>query len=123
MAVGFFVVFGGFSVSSRTTSRLDDTWKYVAGSSTNVTAAISPPLRWVASIAYDAADGYVSLFGGIKSPEILGDTWKFLGGIWTEIGKSPGPSPCATSAIAYDAVDGYVILFGGLSQSFPSPVC
>ena len=122
VADGYLVLFGGFSVSSGTTSGLGDTWKYVAGSWTNITAAISPPLRWVASIAYDAADGYVSLFGGIKSPEILGDTWKFLGGIWTEIGKSPGPSPRATSAMAYDAVDGYVILFGGLSQSFPSPV-
>ena len=79
---------------------------------TNITS--SGFSRYLSAMSYDAADGYVILFGGIDTANnFLGDTWKFSAGVWTNITKSSGPSPRASSAMVYDSADGYVVLFGG----------
>src|SRR5213080_2723791 len=56
----------------------------VDGSWTNITSSSGPSPRFGASMAYDPADGYVVLFGGLNSSAagltFLGDTWKFSGG-------------------------------------------
>jgi Galactose oxidase, central domain len=65
-----------------------------------------------ASLVYDAADGYVLLFGGTNGT-LKGDTWSFAGGLWTHLHPKNAPSPRYGEAMAYDAPAGYVLLFGG----------
>src|SRR2546422_1202738 len=74
-----------------------------------------PSARAGASISYDAADGYIVLFGGQSPTAFLGDTWKFSGGTWTSISASNNPGKRTFGSMAYDAApgDGYVVLFGG----------
>src|SRR3989441_1275681 len=89
----------------------------VTGSWTNITSSTGPSQRSGASMAYDAADGYVILFGGISSSNVFSDTWKFHGGSWTNITPSSSPALDTFPSMAYDAADGYVILFSGLVVS------
>src|SRR2546428_13596664 len=63
-------------------------------------------------MAYDAADGYVLLFGGVHS-SVLGDTWEFHSGAWTQLSTSSSPPARWLASMVYDAADGYVLLFGG----------
>src|SRR5213594_73723 len=64
-------------------------------------------------MAYDAADGYVLLYGGFDGNNTfpLGDTWEFHAGIWTQLFPSSTPSS-GFGSMVYDAADGYVVLFG-----------
>jgi hypothetical protein len=66
-------------------------------------------------MAYDAADGYVLLFGGQNSTSYLGDTWNFTQGNWTRLNVSTAPSNRSEASMVYDSGDGYVLLFGGTS--------
>src|SRR3989442_582474 len=101
---------------------LGDTWKFLAGSWTNITPSNSPSPRYDASIAFDVADSYVILFRGISSYPYgyVCDTWKFLAGSWTNITPNNSPSPRYDSSIAFDVADGYVILFSGNGGYVPS---
>ena len=81
-----------------------------------------PSARWGASMAYDSADGYAVLFGGIARGESSAapgsaDTWNFSRGVWTRIFSPVNPPPRFGGAMAYDAHDGYLVLFGGISSS------
>lgn len=121
-ADGYVVLFGG--VSSEGTA-LGDTWTYRGGIWTDITGALtrSPPPRFGGTLTYDAADGYLVLFGGqgltSHGPGLLGDTWTFRGGVWTPLPTTGGAGPSARgfAAATYDAVDGYVLLFGGQTAS------
>lgn len=89
----------------------------------NITTSVGTPpsARVGTAITYDAAAGYVLLFGGENGAgtQLYSDTWKFSGGVWTNITTSVGtpPSPRVSAVMAYDVADGYVVLFGGLSVS------
>src|SRR5437016_1521503 len=112
------VLFGGCELADSSNgsclSFLGDTWKFQAGVWTNITSVGGPSRRLAMSLAYDAADSYVLLFGGAGVGNVLSDTWKFQGGVWTNITTVGGPSRRAAGAsLAYDAVDGYSVLFGG----------
>ncbi|HEV8049005.1 MAG TPA: PKD domain-containing protein [Thermoplasmata archaeon] len=80
------------------------------------------------TIAYDAADGYVVLFGGLAGG-FLGDTWVFEYGSWRWLDRAdhgstcytdppvdsttgPCPPPSAEGVMAYDTADGYLIYNG-----------
>jgi PKD repeat protein len=88
---------------------------------TNLTSSLAtaPSPREGESLVYDAADGYVLLFGGLGRHGLLGDTWKFQGGNWTNLSGTltRHPSPRFEAGIAYDAADGEVVLFGGLNST------
>jgi PKD domain len=76
----------------------------------------SPPPLEGASMAYDAADNYLILFGGC-SPTACpapAQTWTYSGGAWTNV-TALGPQPPARSlaSMDYDSHDSYVVLFGG----------
>src|SRR2546426_524288 len=118
-ADGYVILFGGAALSSTgaATAVYSDTWKFLGGSWTNITSTSGPSPRFIASMAYDAADGYVILFGGISSSNVFSDTWKFHGGSWTNITPSSSPALDTFPSMAYDAADGYVILFSGLVVS------
>ncbi|MDE1820925.1 MAG: hypothetical protein KGJ23_11265 [Euryarchaeota archaeon] len=92
--------------------------------------AQDPAARNSEGLAYDVADGYVVLFGGITSGGVvLGDTWTYAGGTWTELesaqatagqctllktGATVGcPDPRAAASMVYDLFDQYVLLYGG----------
>src|SRR5437016_7068778 len=78
-ADGYVILFSGLVVSS--SHVVGETWKYLGGSWTNITSSTGPPQRDLASMVYDAADGYVILFGGAtyvaSGNHFFGDTWKF----------------------------------------------
>lgn len=84
-------------------------------------ASNAPEPLGAASMAYDAADGYMVLFGGYTGPASgptpSTDTWILQNGSWTNITATAGSPPEITafhgsygSPIAYDAKDGYVVV-------------
>ena len=69
-----------------------------------------------ASMAYDAADNQVVLFGGFNGTTgALGQTWTEVPYKTSWVGGGTGPAPQArwSAAMAYDPVLGGVVLFGG----------
>lgn len=118
---GYAVLFGG--VGSGCPTVCSYTWTFSGGAWTELHPSTAPPARWEAGMAYDAADGYIVLFGGVgchnpscsfpRNP--LGDTWTFKAGVWTNITSSAGtaPSPREAPSMVYDSTDGYVLLNGG----------
>lgn len=110
---GYVLLFGGAGDFNPV---YGDTWKFQAGTWTQLSPARSPPARYGADLVYDAHDGYMVLFGGETSTTataLLNDTWKWSGGTWTNISPAVSPPARFWSAMAYDARDGYVVLFGG----------
>lgn len=83
------------------------------GSWSQVTSSLTPTAVRNPGFAYDAADGYVLMFGGYLGGGFSGETWEFKAGQWTQVFPSPSPSPRNYPMMTYDARDGYVILFGG----------
>ena len=80
---------------------------------------VTPPPTESASAAYDAADGYVMMFGGEDvSSATLATTWTFTRGNWSELSPVGGVAPPARyeAQMAYDAADGQVLLFGGCAD-------
>ncbi|MCI4319724.1 MAG: kelch motif-containing protein [Thermoplasmata archaeon] len=78
--------------------------------------AFTPSARSVAggtTMAYDAADGYVLLFGGANLTSPLADTWSFSNGLWTHLHPKTSPSARWGAAMTYDTAAGYVLMFGG----------
>ena len=88
------------------------------------------------AMAYDAADGYVVLFGGWSPSQgsnyVSGDTWIYRAGQWTKwavqsgggqcnylVTGTEGPCPegAEGAAMAYDQADGYIVLYGGTAWS------
>jgi Galactose oxidase, central domain len=116
-ADGYVLLFGG--TSAATGAFLSDTWKFVGGTWTKIAATTHPSARAFVSLAYDAADGYVVLFGGCTGQpmcyggHVYADTWEYLSGSWTKLAPSTHPSARLAAVMAYDANDGYVVLFGG----------
>ncbi|MCI4351121.1 MAG: PKD domain-containing protein [Thermoplasmata archaeon] len=125
------ILFGGLSGSctgAGGSAFRNDTWAFRGGNWTDLTPTIgaSPSPRWQPGFAYDAADGYLLLFGGqTPSGKLLNETWSFVGGKWTNRTSSVGtaPSPRFRTQMTYNAGDGYVLLFGGLATTgFGSPL-
>jgi outer membrane protein assembly factor BamB len=80
-------------------------------------ALVNTP-RYAFAMTYDAADGYVLLFGGRSSSGAsLADTWTFVAGNWTQLTPVSHPSAREGASMTYDAKDGYVVLFGGYDGS------
>lgn len=80
---------------------------------------VTPPPTVSASGAYDAADGYVLMFGGwAGGGSTLSTTWVFTRGNWSELTVVGGIAPPARfqAQMAYDTSDGYVVLFGGCAD-------
>jgi hypothetical protein len=80
------------------------------------TNGASPPPTVFSAAAYDAADGYVVMFGGQNiDSSVLGTTWIFHGGNWTNLTPQLTVAPPARwgASMSYDAADREVLLFGG----------
>jgi len=113
------VLFGGaFTPSVGGDIPFGDTWTFKNGVWTNITAKLSvaPSARVGATLTYDAADGYLVLFGGlggVNGQYVLSDTWKFQNNHWTNITAAHGPSARSDSGMTYDSATNEVLLFGG----------
>ncbi|MCI4321133.1 MAG: kelch motif-containing protein [Thermoplasmata archaeon] len=114
-ADGYVLLFGG--TSPATSNVLGDTWKFSGSVWTPLHPATSPSPRTAATMAYDASDGYVVLFGGANSSGQLGDTWTYAAGVWSPVLTSGGPAKRAAATMTYDYADGYVVLFGGANAT------
>ena len=110
-ADGYVVIFSGFVG----TTVFNDTWTYVHGTWTNITAtAGSPGARRSAMMTWDPRDREIVLFGGSDaSNHYLNDTWTFAHGVWRAVPTTSTPPPRRSLAIAWDGADHYVIVFGG----------
>lgn len=95
----------------------------------NGSATVCPLQRFDASMAYDAADGYLLMFGGVVSAppnvcynceRVAADTWAFGGGVWRELFPAVRPPPLEGASMVYDPALHEVILFGGSAQTLDS---
>ncbi|MDE1819552.1 MAG: PKD domain-containing protein [Euryarchaeota archaeon] len=119
---GYVLLFGGQGAG--TSGSLQDTWEFSGGTWVQLTSTSSPGTRYGATMTYDAADGYVVLFGGFGCStgsgcvaSLLQDTWQFSGGAWTQLTPTTSPGTRYDASMTYDTADGYVVLFGGLGCS------
>lgn len=86
---------------------------------TRVFPSTQPSPRFGAGMAYDAADGYVVLFGGFagfykvgiyEHLRCMNDTWTYSRGVWTNLSLSGPPATCDPH-MTFDAADGYVVAY------------
>ena len=107
------VRFGGIGAGHGCAGNLSNqTWAFARGHWNLLPVQLAPSARAGASLAYDAVDSDLILFGGANSS----DTWALLGTNWTRLGMANGSAPAARSqaSMAYDARDGELVLFGGV---------
>jgi hypothetical protein len=67
---------------------VNETWQFSDGQWSELNLTVAPPPRSDAALAYDAADGYVLLYGGVSCATCLtplSDTWSFGNGTWSQI--------------------------------------
>ena len=114
---GYVVLYGGYTNTNPVTY-LSDTWTYSDGQWTQLVIP-APPARAAGSLAWDAADHELVLFGGVNSAGVqLGDTWTFAGGSWAQdTGSTNNPPARMASMMTYDVADGYLVLYGGYTQA------
>jgi hypothetical protein len=115
-ADGKVVLFGGDS-SSSLASPFSDTWVWNGTDWKQEHPAKSPSGRALPSMAYDAADGKVVLFGGATSTVVVSDTWVWNGTDWKQEHPVHSPPARYSAAMAYDEAEGQVVLFGGLDST------
>ena len=99
---------------------LNDTWRWQPGAGWTLAGASTgvPPVRGFASMAFDAADDYVVLFGGIGDCNsticFYNDTWEYYSNTWWPV--SPGgasPEARYLASLTSDPNAGGLLLFGG----------
>ncbi len=78
---------------------------------------LSPPPLKDSAMCYDAADGYVILYGGMTNNGASNQTWIFKNGVWEQIHPNNSPPPMWREAMVYDYSDQYVLLFGGTNSN------
>ena len=96
------------------------TWIWDGTTWTRQFPTTSPPARFGASMAYDAATSNVVLFGGLSSSgRAFGDTWTWNGTTWAKQAPATSPPAREGASIAYDAATSTVVLFGGDNGFIP----
>ena len=118
-SAGYILMFGGYTSTPKGPVAVNDTWRFQGGVWKQLFPGSNPSPRYLASMAFDTADGYLVLFGGrTTSGGYLNDTWTFSGGTWGQSLESKGPAPRDGASLAFDAKDGYLVLFGGTSGPY-----
>jgi hypothetical protein len=113
------ILFGGLvdtygQPGTRQEGDANDTWSWDGTDWTQLNPVTSPPARYYAAAAFDAARGQVVVFGGFSlASGILNDTWTWDGRNWTQQHPTNSPPARFTAGMAYDAATQQVVLFGG----------
>jgi hypothetical protein len=110
------ILFGGYDGGIHGGTSYNDTWGFVHGHWTNLTAGLSgggPSRRTQFAFASVPSGGLV-LFGGANAN--FADTWTFSNDTWRNISATAGsPPPRFNAMAAQDPAAGYVVMFGGES--------
>jgi hypothetical protein len=106
------LLFGGLTQQGRIPLALNDTWAWDGHTWNQLHPPTSPPVRFGATMAYDAATGQVILFGG-GAGYSLNDTWAWDGHTWTQLHPSTSPPARIHACMVYDAATRQLVLFGG----------
>jgi hypothetical protein len=112
------VLFGGVG-PAHNSHALKDTWTWNGHNWTQASPVTSPSARFLPSMAYDAAQGGLVLFGGVgpfgSQPNvILPGTWAWNGTVWTKLSPATSPPDRAGASMVYDQATGQDVLFGGI---------
>ena len=108
----------GFDFTAGPEPLVDTTYAWDGTEWTSLMPPTSPPPRYEAACAFDAARGRWVLFGGYDTVGQLADTWEFDGTTWVDV--TPASSPGGRNAwMAYDPVRQAVVLYGGV-RYFPA---
>ena len=118
---GYVVLFGGADATATCGCSwvTNYTWKFSAGTWTNISSKVAPPPRYGGGMVYDVHDSAVVLFGGGSNAAScvgtcsIGDTWTFAGGAWTNVTPTFSPPARYFGGLAYDTQNHSVVLFGG----------
>ncbi|HZY92456.1 MAG TPA: PKD domain-containing protein [Thermoplasmata archaeon] len=105
---------GDVNFANGTISPFHDTWTYVGGVWTNITATSGAGAGQASAMAYDPSAGGVIATGIMRPDSIcapLNQTWLFSGGVWTKLLNTSSPIPGGT--LTYDAVQGKLVYVGG----------
>lgn len=110
------LLFGG-QFSGAPGDVLGDTWLFRMVGATPSWTLLSPgdhpSPRAGAGFAYDPADGYDVLFGGVDDPNYYNDTWTFSAGVWHELRPTPAPFVRAYGGFFWDTNLNVAILLPG----------
>jgi hypothetical protein len=117
------VVVNDVAVVGTGEDQVAETWTWDGTTWTQQAPATSPPARFGAYMAYDAATGTVVLFGGsdVNTNCMLSGTWTWDGTTWTQ--QAPAENPGARAiggsgvGMVYDAATGNAVLFGGYTTA------
>jgi Galactose oxidase, central domain len=109
----FVLVFGGYD--NPNIPAMNDTWSYLHGTWTNLTATVgaTPHGRDGAGIDYNVTAGYVLMFGGHSRGFQMNDTWAFYHGKWILLNETLSPPATSGDRLSWDATDRCMLLFGG----------
>lgn len=107
---GVVVMFGGLSVSGRTS---DVWWEFDGTTWRERTATVLPSPRHRAAMTYNPRSRQVILFGGNTSSGYSNDTWLFDGVTWTLAQPVDKPPARAGHAMVYDEKHNAVVVHGG----------
>lgn len=133
-ADGYLLLFGGYGCPNAACSpsyALNDTWEYRGGAWHELSPpGPSPSLRYSVALAFDAADGYLLLFGGrgCQNPPTcssfgdLGETWTYGQGAWNAVSPASSPPARDSAGMDFDAADGYLLLAAGRGTAYLSDV-
>lgn len=111
------VLFGGMSPNGGVA--MGDTWTWDGTTWRERRPPNNAPPRMAAVMAYDAAHGYVLMFGGKGDGAVLQDTWTWDGTTWQERSPKTLPAPRESHAMSYSPELGSVVLFGGNGEGAP----
>jgi PKD repeat protein len=114
---------GDIDFSNGTIQAYHDTWTYVGGVWTNVTATAGAGAGQASALAYDPQAGGVIATGIMKPDSVcapLNQTWLFANGTWTRLLNNSSPIPGGT--LVYDASLGALVYVGGCLQSNHTPI-
>jgi hypothetical protein len=106
------LLFAGRTACGHGVCLTNDTWKFSAGTWSNVSSVVSPSSRDGAALAFDGRFGAPVLFGGNFGGN---QTWAFVNGSWAPLHPPRSPSPRTHAYLCYDRGDGYLLLFGGVT--------
>lgn len=106
------ILFGGYTYDS-VAALHRDTWLWTGTTWRKLAPKKSPPKRFGAAMAYDAASKQLLLFGGLKNTQggFLNDTWVWTGSTWKRLFPRRHP-PAVATQMTYDPRRKRIVLFG-----------